>query len=104
MGRRSNHMLRRPFFYDLALVHHRNAVAELFGHGEVMGDEEQRKIALLLQFSQQFENAPGDQHIERGSRFIEQQHSGIGDQCTGNGDTLGLATGKLARLAVGNVW
>jgi hypothetical protein len=103
MGRRSNYLLRRPFFYDLAVMHHRNPMAELFGNSEVMGNEQQGQLSLILQCLEQSKNLPSDQDVQRRSGLIEQQHIGLGDQRAGDCNALRLTAGELAGQAVGEI-
>ena len=42
-------LLRRGHFDDLAEVHHRDVVADVLDHGEVVGDEQERDAVLALQ-------------------------------------------------------
>ena len=50
---------------ELAEVHHRDAVADVLDHGEVVGDEDQRQAVLGLEVLEQVEHLGLHAHVER---------------------------------------
>ena len=93
------HLLRWADLLDLALAHHRQAIA----HGQrfllVVGDVHERDADLAVQLLQlELERTP-QLGVERAERLVEQQHPGSQHQRTGQRDPLLLTARQLVRLA-----
>ncbi len=59
---------------DAAVLHHEEPVADMMDHPEVMGDEQQRHPEAALQGGEQIEYLGLDRHVERGDRFVTDDH------------------------------
>ena len=86
--------------HDLAEVHHRDAVADVAYHGEVVRDEQVGELEFPLQVVEQVDDLSLDRHVERGHRLVRHDHLRSGGQRPGDADTLPLATGELVRVPV----
>ena len=62
---------------DLAEVHHRDLVADVAHHREVVRDEHVREPELVLQVLEQVHDAGLDRHVERRHRLVEHQQLGL---------------------------
>ena len=82
------------------MVHNDNAVA----HGErlflVVGDVDKGDAGTLLDALEFDLHILSQLEVERAERLVEQQHTRLAHQCTRDGDTLLLATGKTGHIAV----
>ena len=77
MARRDEDIRRGRLFDDLAEIHHRDLVAELLDHAEVVGDENIGQAALALQALEQIENLRLDRNIKRGYRLVADDQVGL---------------------------
>ena len=93
--RRLEDLLARADLDDLAHVHHRHAVADLFHHRHVMRDEEVGQPLVLLQAQQQIKDLRLDRHIQRRNRLIRDDHLGVAGQRAGDAHALPLAARHL---------
>ncbi len=82
-------------FHDLAQVHHCHPVADVFHHGQVMGNKQVGEPQFLLQFFQQVDHLGLDGHVQRGNRFVTDDKLRLHGQGPGNADTLALAAAEL---------
>ena len=78
---------------DLAGVHHRHAVAKLFGLFHVMGSQHDGAALGLPPRYGLPHQAPG-LGIQAGGRLVQEYHGGVVDQGSGNGKALLLAAGE----------
>jgi len=60
----------RTHFHDFAKVHHGNPIADMFHHGQVMGDDDVRELKLFLQIDEKINYLGLNGNIQRGNRFI----------------------------------
>src|SRR3954470_2119964 len=85
---------------DLALAHDRDAVADLSGYVEVMGDEQHSELETAFEFFQKLQNLRLNINIECRDSLVSYQKIGLERQCAGNADALALSPGKLVRVAI----
>ena len=78
---------------DLAGVHDGNAVADVAGLGEVVGDHEHGEIQISDEAAEFAAEGEGHAFVEGGEGFVEQERLGAADEGTGQGGALGLAAG-----------
>jgi hypothetical protein len=90
----------RTFFHHSAGVHHRDLIAHLGDDAEVVGDENQRKAMLALQFAEQIEVLRLDRQVEAGGRFVGDQQARLARNADGADDALPHAAGHLVRELV----
>ena len=81
-------------------MHHRNGVGDGTHGGEVMGDEEIADAFDFLQVEQQFQNAVGNQRVERAGDLITDDQFRFCRKRAGNADPLFLTAGEFRRIAV----
>ena len=82
------------------VVHHHDPVGQRQRLGLVVGDVEHRGVGQrLLEALQLGEHGLTQLRVQRGERFVEQQHLGLDRQRAGDRDPLLLSTGKLTGQA-----
>ena len=70
MLRPPQHLVGRARLDDLAVLHHRDVVCQIFDDAEVVSDEEICDAQFILQLPQQIQNLSLHGHIKRGSGFV----------------------------------
>ena len=85
---------------EFAQVHHRDAVADVPDHREVVRDEEIGEAEVVLQIRQQVEDLRLHGDVERARRFVEYQEVGFDGEGAGDADPLALAAGELPGVAL----
>ena len=88
---------------DAALGQHGDAVAELGGLLDVVGDEDDRLLEFLLQLEELVLQALARDRIDRPERLVHQQHRRIAAESPGHADPLALTAGELVGEAPGVV-
>ena len=101
VGGSSDDLLGRADLHEPAVLHDRDAVAELQGLGEVVGDEDHRLAQVLLQRDHLILHVPADQRVERAERLVEQQDLRVVRERASQPDPLLHAAGEL--VGVGGV-
>ncbi len=99
MARRRVHLVRRPDLDDLAEVHHRDPVADVLDHRQVVGDEQVCQPEPLAQVGQQVEDLALDRHVERRDRLVADDELGLDRERPGDADALALTARELVRIA-----
>src|SRR5579875_1372835 len=87
-------------FDDLAEIHHRDPVAHLADHGEVVSDEEVREVQALLEVAQQAQDLGLDRHVERRDRLVEDDERRLDRDGPGDADPLALTAAELMGIAL----
>jgi hypothetical protein len=90
-----SHLPGVPFFHEIAVFQHRNAVAHVPDDCEIVGDEQVGHAALTLQLEEQVQNLRLNREVECGDRLIAHDEPRLGKQCARDGDALTLATREL---------
>ena len=80
---------------DPARVHHRDPVAGLGEHPEVVGDQDQRQPKLLAQALEQLQNLRLHDHVERGRRLVGDHERRAAGQGERDHHPLALTAGEL---------
>ena len=80
---------------DATEIHHRDAMADMAHHGEVVADEEIGEPVFLLQVDQQVQHLRLHRHVERRHRLIGHDQLGVDRQGLGDAQPLALAAGEL---------
>lgn len=83
--------------HNAAQVHDRNGVAQMFNHGQIVGDEDQGQIILLLESLEQVDHLGLDGHVQSRDRFVAHYQLRVANQTSSQGDALALASGELVR-------
>ena len=73
------------------VLHHIDIFGELPDDGQVMGDEDHRHAVFVLEVLDEIEDLRLHRHVERGGRFVGDQHVGPVGQGHGDHDALALA-------------
>ena len=81
--------------FDHPLAHHRDVVGHGQGLALVVGDVDEGDADPLLDGAQLRAHVLAQLEIERGERFVEQQHVRFGGEGAGDGDPLALPAGQL---------
>jgi hypothetical protein len=100
MGGRVQDRVGRPLLHDPARIHHRDPVAELRHHAEVMRDEEDREPPVAAQVIEQRQDLRLHRHVERGRGLVRDDHLGVVGQRHGDAHALPHAARHLVRVAV----
>ena len=93
-------LLARTDLDDPPQIHHRDAVADMADHREIMRDEQIGEPELVLQVFEQVDHLRLDRDVERRNRLVEDQQFRVERQSPGDADALALAARKLMRKAV----
>ena len=101
--RRRGHRRRVAVLDDLAPVHHRDAVADVPDHGEVVADEQVGHAGLLLDLDEQVQHARLGGQVERAHRLVADDELRVAGQRPGDRDPLALAAGELPREPLAGV-
>ena len=91
---------RRGDLLDLAAVHHHDLVGDVHRLLLVVGDDDRRRVRLLVQPPQPHAQLGANLRVERAERLVEQQHGGIDGERAGEAHPLPLTAGELRRVAI----
>ena len=75
--------------------HHHDAIRQLHGFGEIVGDQQSRLIELLLDLRDLVAQQEARLFVERGERLSHQENLGLRDQRARNRDALAHAARQL---------
>lgn len=89
-------------FEDAALVEEQDAIGDVAGEGEVVGDEEEGE-AVVGEAAEDVTDFLAEFGVEGGGGFVQEEDPGFHGQGAGNGDALLLTTGELGRAVMGAV-
>ena len=81
-------------------IHHEDPVADVFDHGEVVGNEKQCRTGFVADLGEEVDDRGLHAHIQRGDRFVRDQEARFRRERPGDADALALAAGKLMGIAV----
>ncbi len=88
---------------DAAEIHHRDAMADMAHHGEIVGDEDVGEAEPLLQFLEQVHDLRLDRDVERRHRLVAEDQRRLQGQRAGDADALALSAREFMRIAVGHI-
>ena len=100
MARLAKDVLDAAFLDDVAAIQHQHALAHVGDHRQVVGDQQQTRPAFLDQSDQQVEDLRLHGHVQRGRRFVGDQHVGRAGGGHGDHGPLPLAARELVRVGV----
>ena len=101
MMRGRQHPGRRPDLHDASEVHHRNAVAQVAHHVEVVGDEQQGEIELAAERRDQVEDLGLQRYIESGHGLVGEHEGRAEHHRPRDGGPLTLAAAQLVWITFG---
>jgi hypothetical protein len=101
--RAQDHLVGRAVLDDLPPVHHHDPGREVPRGGQVVGDVQQREVALPLQPVEQVEDLQPDRDVQHRHRLIGQQHLGARGERAGDRHPLPLPPGQLVRPGPGDL-
>ena len=81
-------------------MHYTDTASEFGGFLHIMGNENDSGAKFLVNHSNLVLQHGAHQWVERGKRFIHQQHLGLGGNGAQNADALLFTAGKFVRIAV----
>ena len=87
-------------FDDAAEIHHRDALAEMPHHREIVRDEQIGQAELLAQILEQVHHLRLDRYIKRRHRFVADDELGVQRKRARNADALALASRHFMRVAI----
>ena len=85
---------------NLAEVHHRDTVAEMADHSQVVRDEEVGKTEPLLDVFQKVRDLPLNRDVQRRDRLVTDDQVRVERERSRDTDPLPLAAGKFVRVAI----
>ena len=85
---------------DAAEIHHRDAVADVLDHREVVRDEQIRQLQFVLQIHQQVDDLRLDRDVERGDRLVADDQVRVERQRAGDADALALPAGEFVGIGL----
>ena len=88
MRRRGEELPHRGLLDDLAVVHHRDAVAELSDDAEIVGDQQHAAGVLVDQRPQEAQDLRLDGDVERRGRLVGDEQRRVERQRDGDRDAL----------------
>ena len=94
------HRQRRIHLRDAPGFHDDHAVADRHGLGLIVRDHDGGRAHLALDLAQLELHLFTQLGVQVGQRLVQQQHRRLDDQRPCQGNTLALAAGELARVAV----
>ena len=96
-------LVRTADLLDAAFVHHRDAVGNFQRLFLIVGDEHAGDVNFVVQLAQPAAQFQPDFRVQRAEGFVEQQDAGLDGQRARQRDPLALASGKLRRIAAGQI-
>ena len=98
MPRTLQHVIGRALFDHLAVLKHDHAIGDVGDNAEIMGDEHHRHVAAALQVADQLQDLRLRGDVERGGRFVRDQHRRLERERHRDHRALALAAGQLVRI------
>src|ERR1700744_1571840 len=85
------YLVDRACFHDDAVPHHREVVADVADHGQVVGDEQHRQTPGGQDAAQHVQYLGLNRDVEGGGDLVGDQHGRVGGERTRDRDALALA-------------
>jgi hypothetical protein len=98
VGRLAENLCSRPDFGDTAGVEHRDAVGDLRGDAEVVGDEYDAASDVVAQSHKQSQHLRLHGDIERRCRFVGDDQLGVAGNRDRDHHPLSQPAGQLVRV------
>ena len=96
-------LVRFGRFHNPSQIHHRDPLADMLNHQQVVGNEEIGNAQLLLKLLKGVDDLRLNGYVQRGDRLVADDELGLHRQRPGNADALPLAAGKFVGVATGMV-
>jgi len=93
-------LVARRHLYEVAEVHHADAIGEVADHGEVVGDEEVGKAALLLEAVEEVYDLGLDRDVQSRNGLVGDDEARFYGEGASDANPLPLSTGKFVGKAV----
>src|SRR5512143_713372 len=96
--------IKLPVFrdlYDSSKVHHGDTIADMLHNGQVVGDDDVRKLEFFLNVFKKVNHLGLNRNIEGRDRLIADDQLRIEGKGPGNPDPLPLAAAELMGIALG---
>src|SRR5229473_4089543 len=103
MQRPFGNVLRRPQLDEAAEIHHRDAVADMGNHRQIVGYENVSETEVALQLGEQIEHVAADRHVERRHHLVANDQLRPKRQRSRNDHALLLTAGKLVRISLADL-
>ena len=88
---------------NAAEIHHRDPVADVAHHRQVVGDEQIGEAQFGLQVIEHVDDLGLDRDVQRRDRLVGDDEGRIGRQGAGHADALPLAAGELVGVATDKI-
>ena len=95
---RGEYRMRVAPFQHFAAAQHQQSLRIGAHQRQVVADQQQGQVLFAAQIVEQVQDVAGDARVERGSRFVGDQHARLRRQRQCDGDALALAAGKKMRV------
>ena len=89
------YFLQGSHFNDLSQIHDSHSITDILARCQVMGNEKVGEVEFLLELYHQLQDHGPHRDVRHGNRFIGHHELGVRHQCTGNYNSLPLASGEL---------
>ena len=89
----------RRGLHDPADIHHRDPLADVLDHAEVVRDEQIGKPELFLKIEEEVQDLGLDRHVQGGDGLVRNDQTGIQGKGPGDADTLALTAREGMRIA-----
>jgi hypothetical protein len=86
---------------DLAQIEHRNLIAQLADHAEVMGDQQVGQLPFRAQPGDKFQDVRLGPDVEGAGGLVQHEQPWLHAERPGDGHALALAAGQLVRVPLG---
>ena len=100
MPRRMEDRVDRALLHLVAEIHHHDIVGHLGDHAHVVGDQDHRQAALLLQPADQLQDLRLRGDVQRRRRLVGDQHARLGGQRQRDHHALPQAAGQFERIRI----
>ena len=100
MTRGAVHLVGWRELHDLPCVHHRNPVAHVIDHAQIVGDQQVGKAQLRLEVLKQGDDLRLHRDVKRREGLVGHYVVRMHGQGAGDADALTLASAELVRISV----
>ena len=100
MSWRVEDRVHRTLLHLVTQIHHHHVVGHLGDHAHVVGDQDHREAALLLQPADQLQDLRLGGHIQRRGGFVGDQDARFRGEREGDHHPLAQSAGQLERIGI----
>ena len=89
--------------HDAAQIHDRNIVGDVPRQGDVVADEDHRRVVVPGQVDQHVDDLGADRHVQHRHRLVGNDEAGVQEHGADDGNSLQLTAGQLVGIAAHDV-